>query len=57
MRVEEGIPVPMFDGRHHNGPTEAIVSTHSAAGEGGDHRAAGLPEEEVAADEDDDEDI
>ena len=57
MRVEEGIPVPTFDERHRDGPTRAIVSKHSATGEGGDHRAAGLPEEEVCADEDDDEDI
>ena len=49
--------MPMFDERHGNGPTEAIVSTHSATGEGGDQRTAGLSEEEMAADEDDDEDI
>ena len=57
MRVERGVPNPTHDeyGDASLTPAPGVVRKSSAAGDGGEKRAAGLAEEAVA-DEDDDED-
>ena len=58
MRVEKGVPTPTHN-RHDDADAakQAIISKTSAVGEGSVKHAAGLTEEDAAADEDEDEDI
>ena len=59
MRVEKGVPLDKQNHGHYreDAPEKGSVKKTSSAGEGAKKRSgSGLPDEEAAADEDDDED-
>ena len=57
MRVKGGLPTPTPNNYYDGAPDVEVVNKTSSAGAAAKKRHAGLPEEEVGADEDDEEDI